>query len=209
MELFKKISKEELLVGGAVFLLVYLLVKKYRKSPEFPNIPSGGKPKRMVIDDMKDTRKSIPADVEEQFKKVAGSSYDKFISDIEAIGLNKEIAIRQLWTETSFNPRVINCSISSSAGAKGIAQMMPITWQGYGGGGNICNVADSLKAYPKVMGDLMKRYPDRIDLVLAGYNWRPFSETLKKALNNKTPFSEYKKSLPLETRNYVATILQP
>jgi hypothetical protein len=205
----KSISKEEWLVGGAVFLVVYVLVTKYWKKPTPTNVPENTKPNRMVIDDMKDTRKTIPVDVEERFKKVAGSSYDKFISDIEAIGLDKEIAIRQLYTETTFDPKVLNCSISSSAGAKGIAQMMPITWSGYGDGGNICDVGDSLKAYPKLMRDLMKRYPNRIDLVLAGYNWRPYSDTLKNALNNKTPFSEYKASLPRETRNYIASILQP
>lgn len=213
----KSISKEEWLVGGAVFLLVYVLVTKYWKKQSPTDAPTPSKPKRMVIIDNTITKLPIPSDIEEQFKKAAGSSYDKFISDINEIGLDKEVAFRQLWTESKFSPNIMNCSISSSAGAKGIAQFMPKTWTSYGGGGNVCNVADSLKAYVKFMRDLMKMFPDRIDLALAGYNSGPYIKyprkngklVYKEAFDNKIPFSEYKGKLSRETQGYVAQILQP
>ena len=213
----KSISKEEWLVGGAVFLVVYVLISKFIKKTDLPNVEANTKPKRMVIDDKTITKLPIPSDVEEQFKKAAGSSYDKFISDINAIGLDKEVAIRQLWTESKFRPDIMNCSISSSAGAKGIAQFMPNTWKSYGGGGNVCNVADSLRAYVKFMRDLMKMFPDRIDLAIAGYNSGAYIKypreggklVYKEAFDNKIPFSKYKSKLSKETQGYVAQILQP
>jgi soluble lytic murein transglycosylase-like protein len=208
----KSISKEEWLVGGAVFLIVYLLVSKFRKKPEFPNAPSNTKPNRMVIDDPTVSRREYPSDIEEQFKKVAGSAYQPFLEDLKAIGLDKEIAIRQIWMESTFNPKAV-----SRRGAKGLTQFIDSTWATYGGGGDPFKVSDSLKAYPKFMKDLMKSFPDRIDLVLAGYNSGAYIRdpadkskyVYEEAFKNKTPFSSYKGKIPKETQKYVASILQP
>jgi len=203
-KILQGITKEEWLIGGAVALLFYVVFSR-RKS-------TGGDKKsssRMIIDDPNTRRKQIPADIEEQFKRVAGSSYDSFINDINSIGLPKEIAIRQLWTESTFSPNVMNCTISSPAGAQGIAQFMPQTWRAYGGGGNVCSISDSLKAYPRLMKVLMNQFPNRIDLVLAGYNWGSGRKLLKDAYTNNTPYEQYKGGLPNETKNYLATILQP
>lgn len=211
-KVIKSISKEELLVGGAVFLIVYLLVSKYRKKPQFPNIPNETAPKRMVIDDPTVSRREYPSDIEEQFKKVAGSAYQPFLEDLKGIGLDKEIAIRQIWMESTFNPKAV-----SRRGAKGLTQFIDSTWATYGGGGDPFKVSDSLKAYPKFMKDLMKSFPDRIDLVLAGYNSGAYIRDPKdksklvypEAYKNKTPFSIYKEKIPRETQKYVASILQP
>lgn len=200
----KSLTKEEWLIGGAVALLVYFLVSKKKTNKNNKSTSA-----RIIIEDPSITRVEYPSDLEERFKRIAGSSYEPFLADLKAIGLDKKIAIRQLYTESSFSPSVVNCSVVSSAGARGIAQFMPSTWTAYGGGGNICNVSDSLKAYPRLMKDLMKQFPNRIDLVLAGYNWGSNRTVLKNAYANNTPYEEYKNGLPRETKKYVASILRP
>lgn len=155
-----------------------------------------------------DVRK-FPSDIETKFKRAAGDNYDTFISDVESIGLDPKIAIRQLYTESAFNPDVISCKRTSTAGAKGIAQFMPGTWPSYGGGGNPCNVRDALKAYPKMMKSLINRFPGRLDLAIAGYNSGPNLKVYSEALKNKTPFTELKGKIPNESYKYASSILQP
>jgi soluble lytic murein transglycosylase-like protein len=210
-KLLKSISKEEWIIGGAVALLFYVIFSN-RKSSRATSKSSKSGSSRLVVDDPTLKRVDFPVDLEERFKQVAGSNYDRFIQDLNEIGLDKEIAIRQIWTESRFNPKA-----TSPRGAKGLTQFIDSTWASYGGGGNPYSVADSLKAYPKLLKDLMAQFPNRIDLVLAGFNSGAYFRRPKKtgelvyfeAFKNKTPFSEYKNKIPKETQIYVASILRP
>ena len=152
---------------------------------------------------------TFPSDIESKFKNAVGDDYDGFISDVKAIGLDPKIAIRQLYTESRFNPDVMSCKRTSSAGAKGIAQFMPGTWPTYGGGGDPCNISDALKAYPKMMEKLLDKFPGRLDLAIAGYNSGPNLKAYSNALKNKTPFTELKGVIPAESYKYASSILQP
>jgi peptidoglycan hydrolase-like protein with peptidoglycan-binding domain len=163
----------------------------------------------MVIENPGVQVRKFPSDIETKFKKVAGDNYDTFISDVESIGLDPKIAMRQLYTESAFNPDVVSCRRTSTAGAKGIAQFMPGTWPTYGGGGNPCNVSDALKAYPKMMASLLKKFPNRLDLAVAGYNSGPNLKAYSEALKNKTPFTDLKGKIPNESYKYASSILQP
>ena len=151
---------------------------------------------------------TFPSDIESKFKNAVGDDYDGFISDVKAIGLDPKIAIRQLYTESRFNPDVMSCKRTSSAGAKGIAQFMPGTWPTYGGGGDPCNISDALKAYPKMMEKLLDKFPGRLDLAIAGYNSGPNLKAYSNALKNKTPFTELKGVIPAESYKYASSILQ-
>ena len=152
--------------------------------------------------------RTFPSDIESKFKNVVGDDYNSFISDVQAIGLDPKIAIRQLYAESAFNPNVMSCKKTSTAGAKGIAQFMPGTWPSYGGGGDPCNISDSLKAYVKFMKVLINRFPGRIDLAIAAYNSGPNKTAYAKALKNKTPFTELKGVIPAESYKYASSILQ-
>jgi len=171
----------------------------------------------MVIENPGVQVRTFPSDIESKFKNAVGDNYDSFISDVEAIGLDPKIAIRQLYNESAFNPDVMSCKKNSTAGAKGIAQFMPGTWPTYGGGGDPCNIGDSLKAYPKLMKELLKKFPGRLDLAIAGYNSGPYLQVPKNsknyvydnALKNKTPFTELKGVIPAESYKYASSILQP
>ena len=148
-----------------------------------------------------------PSDLMEKFRKIAGNDYDEFISGCNSIGLNPETAVRQLYTESAFSPDVINCSRKSGAGALGVAQFMPDTWKSYGSG-SPCNVSDSLKAYIRLMGDNLKRFPNRPDLAVAAYNSGPNKVWYKKALENDIPFVDLKGKIPNESYKYSASIFQ-
>jgi lysophospholipase L1-like esterase len=163
----------------------------------------------MVIENSGVKVNSFPSDIESKFKNAAGSDYDSFISNVESIGLDPKIAIRQLYTESAFNPDVMSCKRKSTAGAQGIAQFMPGTWPTYGGGGDPCNVSDALKAYPKMMKVLLNKFPGRLDLAIAGYNSGPNLKVYSEALKNKTPFTELKGKIPKESYKYASSILQP
>ena len=171
----------------------------------------------MVIENPGVQVTTFPSDIESKFKNAVGDNYDSFISDVQAIGLDPKIAIRQLYTESRFSPDVMSCKRTSTAGARGIAQFMPGTWPAYGGGGDPCNISDALKAYPKMMKVLLNKFPGRLDLAIAGYNSGPNLQVPKKsknfvydnALKNKTPFTELKGVIPKESYGYASSILQP
>jgi lysophospholipase L1-like esterase len=163
----------------------------------------------MVIENPGVEVKPFPSDIESKFKNAVGDDYDGFISDVESIGLDPKIAIRQLYTESAFSPDVMSCKRKSSAGAQGIAQFMPGTWPTYGGDGDPCNISDALKAYPKMMKELLKKFPGRLDLAIAGYNSGPNLKSYSEALKNKTPFTELKGKIPNESYKYASSILQP
>ena len=173
----------------------------------------------MVIENPGVKVNTFPSDIDSKFKKAVGDDYNSFISDVESIGLDPKIAMRQLYTESAFNPDVMSCKRTSTAGAKGIAQFMPGTWPTYGGGGNPCDISDALKAYPKMMKELLRRFPGRVDLAIAGYNSGPnfkFASGDNKgkmvydyALKNKIPFTDLKGKIPNESYKYASSILQP
>jgi hypothetical protein len=144
----------------------------------------------MVIEDSGVKVRQFPSDIESKFKNAVGDNYDSFISDVEGIGLDPKIAMRQLYTESAFNPDVMTCKRTSSAGAKGIAQFMPGTWPTYGGGGNPCDIGDALKAYPKMMKSLLSKFPGRLDLSIAGYNSGTNLKAYSEALKNNDDVKE-------------------
>lgn len=164
---------------------------------------------RMVIDNPGVSVKKYPSDLEQKMKNVVGDDvFDEFVSNLKTIGLDKTIAMRQLYSESAFSPDVVKCKRKSSAGAQGIAQFMPGTWPSYGTG-SPCDPKQALKAYVKFMGKLMEMFPGRIDLAIAGYNSGPYKSAYKQALKNKTPFTNLKGKIPTESYTYASSILQP
>ena len=137
----------------------------------------------------------------------SGNKIQDFVVDFlrenaPKIGLNSSIAINQVRAESAFNPRAV-----SRVGAKGLTQFMPDTWSDFGEG-DIFNPEDNLRAYLRLMEHLIKKFPGRMDLVLAGYNWGQNRTLLKQAFENRTPFSKIAGKLPEETKNYVKKIMQ-
>lgn len=104
-------------------------------------------------------------------------------------GIPPELGIWQLWQESRFQP-----SVTSSAGAIGIAQFIPAAAQDY----NVdpYDVDSSIDGWGRYMQNLYKRF-GRWDLALAGYNAGPGN--VIKYGNKVPPFKE--------TQEYVKIIL--
>jgi hypothetical protein len=150
------------------------------------------------------TRDPLPDDesLKNKFIEVVGQEVaKKFEEDCNSIGLPYIIALRQIYTESNFKPYA-----ESGAGAVGICQFMPGTWQHYGGQGSRTNPEESLRIYIKMMNNLLNRFPKRLDLAVAGYNSGPNLNIYKRALDQGTPFAQIQNRLSRETRNYANRI---
>lgn len=155
------------------------------------------------------TVRSYPSNLEQLLRNAIGNEpVNEFLTSLDSIGMNREVALRQIYSESGYSQDVITCKRVSSAGAQGLCQFMPGTWKDYGVG-SPCDPQQSLRAYIKLMKRLMQKFPGRIDLSLAGYNHGPNRSVYKNALSNGTPFTSLKGKIPSETYNYTARILQP
>ncbi len=81
------------------------------------------------------------------------------------------LLLAQIRQESNFNEKAV-----SPAGAQGLAQFMPGTWQTWGGDGDPFNPEDSIKAQLKYMNHLYGRFGEipnaleRYKFALASYN---------------------------------------
>jgi soluble lytic murein transglycosylase-like protein len=92
--------------------------------------------------------------------------------------LEPELVTAVMLTESSGNPLA-----KSKAGAKGLMQLMPVTFRVYGGG-DVWSWRDNLSAGCKYLADLTKRFGGQNELILASYNVgpsRPRAEILRAA----------------------------
>lgn len=112
----------------------------------------------------------------------------KIIAYANKYGLNPDIAIKQIWAESGFNPR------ASSGKANGIAQFTPDTARRFGV--NVNDVDSSLNGYGKYMRFLLDRFKGDYRKALAGYN---AGEGAVDKYGGVPPYAE--------TQGYVAKIL--
>ena len=116
-------------------------------------------------------------------------------------GIDYSLLKALIVTESGFNPNAV-----SPKGAVGLMQLIPPTAQRYGvtaaKGGTIeeklTDPKTNIKAGARYLADLMKKFPGRLELVLAAYN---AGEGAVQRAGNKIP------NYP-ETQNYVKTVMQ-
>lgn len=109
-------------------------------------------------------------------------------------GLDARIAVAQINQESGFRT-----GVTSSAGARGIAQFMPATGAAYGlhTAADFFDPVKSIEAYGRHMRDLLKEFGGDYTRALAAYN--AGSGNVRK-YGGVPPFKE--------TRNYVSSILK-
>ena len=116
-------------------------------------------------------------------------------------GIDYSLLKALIVTESGFNPNAV-----SPKGAVGLMQLIPPTAQRYGvtaaKGGTLeeklTDPKTNIKAGARYLADLMKKFPGRLELVLAAYN---AGEGAVQRAGNKIP------NYP-ETQNYVKTVMQ-
>jgi len=92
--------------------------------------------------------------------------------------------------ESDFNPNAV-----SSAGARGLMQLMPGTARGLGVS-NSFDPEQNIMAGTRFLRDLLDRYNGNLDSTLAAYNWGPGN------------VDKHPDRLPRETRNYLTRVKQ-
>lgn len=92
--------------------------------------------------------------------------------------------------ESNFNPNAV-----SSAGARGLMQLMPATARGLGVS-NSFDPEQNIMAGTRFLRDLLDRYSGNLDSTLAAYNWGPGN------------VDKHPDRLPRETRNYLTRVKQ-
>ena len=130
----------------------------------------------------------------------------------QAISLNPYLVLSIIRQESAFNPAAI-----SSAGARGLMQLMPATAQ---------EVLTKLKLPPepvarlhdpqlsitlgtRYFAGLLQRYQGNVVLALAGYNAGPTRASRWREQWSGVPTDEFIERIPLdETRSYVKLILR-
>lgn len=85
-----------------------------------------------------------------------------------ALGIPPGIVAAQIDYESGFDPNAL-----SPAGAEGIAQFLPSTYNGLGIGGSPYQVPDAFRAYVLYMGQLLKQENGNVFNALAAYNAGP------------------------------------
>lgn len=136
------------------------------------------------------------------FDKKYNAIRSKIIYYADKHGIDANIAIWQIWTESRFNPKAC-----SHANACGIAQFIPDTAKRFGVNRN--DIDSSLDGYGKYMAVLLKRFNNRYDLALAGYNSGEYRNEYTNAAKNNRPINwkVLPRGVQIETQNYVNTIL--
>jgi soluble lytic murein transglycosylase-like protein len=127
----------------------------------------------------------------------------KFIQAADAYGIDAALIKAVARAESCFDPQAI-----SSAGAKGLMQLMPATADELGVD-NIFNLDENLRAGAAYLARMLNRYSDDLDFALAAYNAGPgnvdkyngippFAETQKYIRSVKAFKQQYS---PLRARN--------
>jgi peptidoglycan DL-endopeptidase CwlO len=157
-------------------------------------------PARPVVTAAATTPKSFSTVLADSRTKVASSTpngvpaaHAEYASMIGQIATDEGVPASLLgalvWSESSFNPDAV-----SSAGARGLAQLMPATASGLGV--DIDNPVDNLRGGARYLRQMLDRFGD-VEHALAAYNAGP------GAVERYDGIPPYE-----ETQNYVARVIE-
>jgi len=120
------------------------------------------------------------------------AAYDEYAASINQVatdeGVPTSLLAALVWSESSFNP-----DAESSAGARGLAQLMPATAAGLGV--DIDNPVDNLRGGARYLRQMLDRFGS-VELALAAYNAGPGAVTRANGIPDYP-----------ETQNYVTKVM--
>jgi hypothetical protein len=120
-------------------------------------------------------------------------------------GLDADLFERQIATECSWSDDVIGCQRDSGAGARGIAQLMPVHWRAV----DPCDPPAALRYAARMMVNFIGRYDGYLPRALAAYNWGSGNVEgyTKRDGTRVQPWDNTRTTLPDETQRYLIAIL--
>lgn len=128
------------------------------------------------------------------------SSYNDLIEQASRkYGVPESLIKAVIDTESSFNPQVV-----SSAGAKGLMQLMDGTAQGLGVS-NSFDPAQNIDAGTRYLSYQLKRFDGQEKMALAAYNAGP-GRVQRLGVSSDAELMNNINSLPEETRNYISKV---
>ncbi len=121
---------------------------------------------------------------------------EKAVADCSAkYGVDESLIKAIIKTESNFDPNA-----ASSAGAKGLMQLMPCNIEHYGVTDPF-NIEENIDAGTRHINDYLKTYNNDLNMALAAYNFGP-GNMASRGISSSSDF--YK--LPTETKNYLEKI---
>jgi soluble lytic murein transglycosylase-like protein len=129
------------------------------------------------------------------------SSYDPMIERAaRAAAVRPELVRAVIVVESAFNPRAV-----SKKGAQGLMQLKPSTARHYGVS-NAFDPEQNITAGAHYLRDLMARFGNNLELVLAAYN--AGEDAVERYGRNIPPFSETRQYVPNVMRVYKKLLAQ-
>lgn len=128
------------------------------------------------------------------------TAYDDIITEASRkYGVPESLIKAVIDTESSFNPNV-----TSSAGAKGLMQLMDATAKGLGVS-NSFDASENIDAGVRYLSYQLKRFDGNVNMALAAYNAGP-SRVERLGVTNDAQLMSVLGSLPVETQKYITKI---
>lgn len=132
--------------------------------------------------------------------KTLPSSYNDLIQQASLkYGVSESLIKAVIDTESSFNPQVV-----SSAGAKGLMQLMDGTAEGLGVSDSF-DPAQNIDAGTRYLSYQLKRFNGQENMALAAYNAGP-GRVQRLGVSTDTELMNNLSSLPEETRKYITKV---
>ncbi|MEK3658574.1 lytic transglycosylase domain-containing protein [Paenibacillus sp. FSL F4-0236] len=146
------------------------------------------------------TAESIDSVISGEITDTKPTSYDDLIQTASAkYGVPVDLIKAVIDTESSFNPNVV-----SSAGAKGLMQLMDGTARGLGVSDSF-NPAQNIDGGVRYLSYQLKRFDGQEKMALAAYNAGP-ARVINLGVSNDQELLEKLTLLPIETQSYLTKI---